>query len=181
MISTYLYEYLGSGVITGREEKEGRLIVDGQASGTIWLRRGGVLELGPLNAPLGPYLRFDGGGVFRSSQLRNGQWQPVTDDEISEGLHLFLLLDPRTYDKLDGVVDSERSQISIREFGVFVLATYPVEEMFKHLSIPDGELICTVDMLGRWWQTHFTFGRERMDMFVRDPLFSEGVVVQFDR
>lgn len=182
MISTYLYDYLGSKVIEGKEEKEGHVLVDGVLSGTLWLREYGVLELGPLNAPIGPYLRFNDGAVERSvKQPPNGSWEPVPDDEVGEGLDLFRLLDPRTYSKIDSIVDEQRSQIYSQPPRVFVLATYPVEAMFKLLKVPDKELTCVVDMLGQWWQTSFSFGQEEIQMFVRDPLFADGVVIQLQR
>ena len=182
MISSYLYDYLGSEVITGKKGKEGNVLVDGAPSGMLWLRQYGVLELGPLNTPIGPYLKFDDGAVSRSvKEPPYESWERVPDDEINEGLHLFLLLDPRTYDKIDNIVDEKRSQIFSQPPRVFILATYPVEAMLKELKVPEKEFACVVDMLGQWWQTSFSFGQEEVQMFVRDPLFAEGVVIQLHR
>ena len=180
MILDHLREILSEGVVEGKEEREGSILVDGEPSGSIWLRRGGALELGRLNDPLGPYLKFEEDSISRSNQEPpTDQWEPVAEVEINWGLHLFLLIDPRTYDKIYEMADNERIEIVPHRDGVSVRVRYPLEEIFREFKIPDIELNCIVDMLGQWWQTSFFFGPDRLEIFVRDPLFEDGVVVQF--
>lgn len=181
MIASYLRNYLTTSVITGEEEKVGRILVEGEPEGTIWLGREGLLELGPLNPPLGPFLRFQAESIWRSLEhTQSHDWEPVSEYEVNAGLHLFLLLDPRTYDKIDSIIETDRSQILLQQDTVFVEATYPVEKMFGELNVREPELGCIVDMLGQWWQTSFSMSNERVEIFVRDPLLYGGVVVQFE-
>lgn len=163
-------------------EIKGTVFVEEEESGVAILQPDGALIVGPLNPPLPyHYLKFKGSEVAGRQDIysEDEKWEIVPEEWVIDGLHMLLLIDPRTYLPI-------RESLQGDEFpkgdGITALVTFDVEKTFKLLDVPEIEAAWITDTLGSTYETAFEFdGDSRVDVSLVDPMPGAGhVTVRYE-
>lgn len=168
-----LYSYLSSFKAL-REDVKGKVFVEGEESGQAILLRAGGLVAGPLNPPLDyRYIKFSDAHAFGCNRLGDA-WQPL--HRLPEGLLVMMLLDPRTYLRLEtegllaGDVFSQGPRTT-------ALAGYDLQKALEVLGLSMDEASWVADVLGPRFETGFVFEDHQIEISLIDPLPGGGHVM----